>query len=55
MMLQQVFTPKHILLHIHVLTFENVPISLGHVTSQDIHCSADSYIIHHSFIYVCIS
>ena len=51
----QVFTPMNILLHIHVLTCVNVPIKLGHMTTQNKHCFADSYIINHSFIYVCIS
>ena len=32
-MLLQVFTPMHVLLHIHVLTCVNVPITLGHMTT----------------------
>ena len=54
-MLFYMFTPMHILLHIHVLTSVNIPIMLGHVTTQNKHCFADNYIIDHSFIYVCIS
>ena len=50
-----VFTSVQVLLHIHVLTCVNVPIKFGHMTTQNIHCFADSYIIDHSFIYVCIS
>ena len=42
-------------LHIHVLTCVNVPIKLGHMTTQNKCCYADSYIINHSFIYACIS
>ena len=48
MMLLQVFTPINILLHIHELTCVNVPINLGHVTTQNKCCFADSYIIDHS-------
>ena len=55
LMLLQVFTPMYVSLHIHVLTCVNVPITLGHVTTQNKHCFADSYIIDHSFAYVCIS
>ena len=33
-MLLYVFTPMHVLLHIHALTCVNVPITLGHVTTQ---------------------
>ena len=29
------FTPMNILLHIHVLTCVNVPIKLGHMTTQN--------------------
>ena len=45
----------NISLHIHVLAHMNEPIKLGHVTTQNKCCFADSYIIDHSFIYVCIS
>ena len=38
LLILQVFTPKYILLHIHVLTCVNVPIMLGHVTTQNKHC-----------------
>ena len=53
-MLFYMFTPMHILLHIHVLTCVNVPIRLGHVTTQNKHGFTDSYIINHSFINDCI-
>ena len=48
-MLLQVFAIMNILLHIDVLTRVNVPITLGHMTTQNKHCFADSYIIDHSF------
>ena len=51
--LLQVFGIANVLLHIHVLTCVNVPITLGHVTTQN-KCFAVNYIIDHSFIYVCI-
>ena len=53
MILLQVFTPMHIALHIHVLMCVNVPIMLGHVTTQT--NVTDSYIIDHVMVYVCIS
>ena len=53
--LLQVFTSMNMLLHIHVLTCVNVPITLGHMTTQNKCCFADSYIINHASIYVCIS
>ena len=52
MMLLQVFTPIYVSLHIHVLTYVNVPIKLGHMTTQNKHGFADSYIMDHSFVYV---
>ena len=54
-MLLHMFTPVHVLLHFHVVTCVNVPIKLGHMTTQNKCCFADTYIINHSFIYVCIS
>ena len=36
-MLLQVFTDVYVSLHIHVLTCVNVPISMGHVTTQNKH------------------
>ena len=54
-LLLQVFGIANILLHIHVLTCVNVPIMLGHVTTQNKCCFAVNYIINDSFIYVCIS
>ena len=55
LLILQVFTPMYVSLHIHVLTCVNAPIMLGHVTTQNKCCFADSYIIDHSFVYVCIS
>ena len=34
-MLLQIFTDVYISLHIHVLTCVNVPISIGHMTTQN--------------------
>ena len=50
-----VFAIMNVLVRIHVLTCVNIPIMLGHVTTQNKCYLADSYIIDHSFINVCIS
>ena len=55
LLILQVFTPMYVSLNIHVLTCVNVPIKLGHVNTQNKCHFTDSYIIDHSFVYVCIS
>ena len=55
MLFYSAYTHEHVLLHIHVLTCVNVPIMLDHMTTQNKDCFADTYIIDHSFIYVCTS
>ena len=37
------------------MTCLNIPIMLGHVTTRNKHSFADSYIIDHVFVHVCIS
>ena len=49
------FEIANVLLHIHVLTCVNIPITLGHVTTQNKCCFAINYIINYSFTYVGIS
>ena len=54
-LLLHVFGITNVFIHIHVLTCVNIPIMLGHVTTQNRHSFAVNYIINHSFTYVCIS
>ena len=54
-LLLQVFGITNVLLHIHVLTCVNIPIMLGHMTTQNKCCFPVNYIIDHSSTYVYVS